>query len=403
MAQGNQPFDFEADDIESLNQLNIINNSINYVFPETYNLMLKGKVKIINNKEYRDVTEKFGEIVINESKLKEYTFEFNRQGKFNRITSNKGKGTSITRFIYDSEGKIVEIQGYRNDTILKRSYFFYDSNELLNKQDRYEGITLISRFTYKYDDANHPIELNQYHGNGNLLQRINCNYEQNLMKEMVTIRVNGASNEVEKSTVINYKYDSKGTIIMRDEMTKEELLDSYTRKKTEQTNTSQTYTYDANGYIQSYVYRSQSTTIYPSKDCDGYNKSAYGYELNQKGECVYKSKKYIRETNYKYDNEGRVKEAVSTDGTYRIYTYDNFGRLIYKKEKSDYWIEEENKTFTEGNAPVIEETIHYSAEGILESIYKQEYIYDENGNYVSEKFFKDGKVLKLTKRNIVYY
>jgi|GEM_PF-189584 len=179
---------------------------------------IKGKVRTIETNIYKAV-ERFGNIEKGDRCLNmlKYKYDgnkyivFNRQGQelenYEYITSD-GRLSSIDRYIYDYENKMIERTHHDSDSsqITKFTYKYDDRGNMIEEN----GYTSYGRqhvkHTYKYDGNGNKIEYNDYRTDGRLYKRKVYKYD-NQSNKIEFVDYDSDGNVCRKDI---YKYDDRG-------------------------------------------------------------------------------------------------------------------------------------------------------------------------------------------------
>lgn len=292
-----------------------------------------GIARIINR-------DRAGGKVINETfidetrnvKLITFSYEYNEVGRLKKEIQDDGFGNCVeVSYLYDNNGNCSEVceteidKGHRSYCHVKQ--YFYDSK---GKKIKESDIYNESEFTTDYF----------YDNNGNMIKSI--------MSECFC------------EEVCEYEYDSSGNMLKKTEYTPDGEVDCVT-----------TYSYNEAG------------------------------QLEAKGECTRKG--FLRIYEYFYDSKGlKIKEVVkyfskANEEVYIIehdFTNDLNGRVIYSRNKNGdyaetaYFYNEAGRLVVTDHFNEINEGyylkryINFGRESTLFSLF--EYIYDSDGNLVSE-------------------
>jgi hypothetical protein len=241
---------------------------------------LKGKVKSVK-KHFFSLTEKFGELVIDESSLVNVEhLKFNEKGKliFQEILLGD-RSSSKQIFKYDDKGYIIEKKLYKYLEIENTIRYKYDIKGNETEIKYYDEVGVITSKGHKtYDNNGNCIVSDYYDKDGILTSKYKNKFDINGN----CIEVNGYKGDGSLSYESKREYNSKNQII---EITINDLDDKSLTNKS-------TYKYDT----------------------EGNNIETKGYDLN--GDLKYH---FI----YKYDNMGnQVEERSNNFTTIRKYEYD---------------------------------------------------------------------------------
>ena len=346
---------------------------------------------------------------------------------------------SKTEYKYDDNGNETGRIGY-----------IYQNNEwLLSGESTYinNKLYIFYKIYYKEDNTFNSKEEYTYDNDGNMLTETNYRYLDNMWKESdkytyvdgkqyTVFEINWNSYFPTKRD--EYKYDDKGKLISFETS----IMDNDTWKKTSK----EEYTYDNDGYEILYV-----NSILVNDTWEKNAKSEYIYEDGKylgftayvyiNGECVktketriingesknlYEltltySNEFVSLMEYTYDNDGnmqtkayskyinnewaKIDEYVYINGEEKVickaslnsngslndkyeYTYDNDGNMltkVYSKYINNEWVKLKEYAYYNN-----EEKTMYSLElktdGSLN--FKYEYVRDDEGNTITEKFSK---------------
>ncbi len=172
---------------------------------------LKGKVKSYSEILYNDVVvDSAGILKGKKFYIRKNTYDkkgnirdeivLSANGRYNRrYKSNK----------YDKRNCSLEMECYKNDTLVSVQKFKYDKNDYRISAHEYnlDG-TLISYNTYKNDKKGNRVQLNSFDKNDQLAFKTEFKYDKknNLIEEMVYFK----KDNFYKTT---YEYDAKGNMI----------------------------------------------------------------------------------------------------------------------------------------------------------------------------------------------
>jgi len=143
--------------------------------------------------------------------LRDYSFTYDQ----NQITSLESTftfvgyepNTGTTSFVYDDEGKIVEMNGPQGKDV------FTYSGEVIIKQERFNGVTLRDKFEFEYDNGN-LVLIQDYTDNGTTLvndrfQKLE--YTKESGKDPAVIRTFNASGNLEGTAIYTYSNHDAAT------------------------------------------------------------------------------------------------------------------------------------------------------------------------------------------------
>lgn len=226
-----------------------------------------------------------------------------------------------------------------------------------------------NRFFYTYNEAGNILEKSQYDKNGLTIVKWTYKYENELqVSEYIT--VNSSDPAVYllygDGKTTNFKYDSKGFLIERNEFSNSGNLLSKGKFKN-----------NANGsLVESNIYY-------------GNGNLQFRFVLNRsKSGKVFENKRYdpngnlIEKKQFKYDEKGRI---ASEDSYNKSNVLDASNKFKYDSK---------------GN--IVSNTFHYST-GAPDFKLTYKYEYDKFGNWITLTEFEDGIPKKVTERNIEYY
>ena len=387
------PFEKVAHDLTTLETFNKLNSGSHYSL-----LQIQGKVEKMCIFYYGGVVEKFGEIIEDQSRIKKGCFEFDINGKIIKITK-QDKVTLV--YLYDSGGKLIEMTE-KNEVTPNKKLFYYNEHKLLIKQDEFRGDNLSERFIYKYDNNNNPIELNRYDSNGELV----CYFKNRFINNTL---VEEEENWFEKSIstrseIKKYKYNSEGVKshfeIISNSNDLNQKIKSYSHIICKLN-----YDFNGNQISSSDIYKSEKIwDDFNSSPCsynDYKNQNGFFYNKNKNGKCteLYESESI---SNYKYDLKNNLIEVDASSGRRQYYKYDSNNRKVSYKDFDNKVLKREFYYTYNNQGFILTEEEDDCNNCAIESKKKYEYSYESNGNIISKKSYRNGKIVSLEKNSYVY-
>ncbi|WP_289058108.1 hypothetical protein [uncultured Mesotoga sp.] len=305
--------------------------------------------------EIRNYNTQDGELWI---KFATLTAEYDESG--NTIRESKLSGDGVLEFDYsyqyDSEGNMLTMQGKRivNDSALEHSY------------------------EYKYDENGRQIEGIQYSSDGSIISKYSAKYDESGN----FVEGNDVQYDSSNSTRYLASYNELGYMT---EETKY-IVFEYKEKEGLQTEFRNEYQYDDLGNLLLEI---------------GYGKYGdfsykYGYEYDEEGNLI-KAYNYsasdtiISVYEASYDDEGNLVRFILSDASGKILSeheaqYDN-GNMVLEV---DCLSESRNLVYSaEYNSEglKLKETNYNRNIGGSPLTYSYEYLYDDRGNCIQEKYF----------------
>ena len=122
-------------------------------------------------------------------------------------------GNKIQEITYDTSGAVTDYLTCEYDSVGRKilTVFFTSSD------------SVISRRSYKYDDRGHAFQKVNYHADGSIEWKDSCIYDRkgNMIEDVkCNYNMNGQVISIESNTYnFKYKYDSKGNLIDKSELT----------------------------------------------------------------------------------------------------------------------------------------------------------------------------------------
>ena len=226
-----------------------------------------------------------------------------------------------------------------------------------------------NRFFYTYNKAGNILDKTQYDKNGSVIVKWTYNYD-NGLQSSENIIVSSSDPAVYllygDGRNINFKHDSKGFMIERNEFTNTgNLLSKGKFKNDASGNLVESNIYYGNGTLQFrfVLSRLKSGKMFEKKRYD------------QNGNLIERQQ-------FKYDEKGRVASEDS-----------------YNKSNS---LDASNKFKYDSKGNIVVNTFHYTT-GAPDFRLTYKYEYDKFGNWITLTEFEDGIAKKVTERNIEYY
>ncbi len=282
------------------------------------------------------------------------------------------------------ENLLEETWYYKNDKVLEKISYEYDSSNNLIQKNFFFDDTTSSVVSYYYNDLN----LLLYSISYSTFRPYRYDYEYCIYDD-------------NKKLIEVKKFDEYG--------------ESYGNK----------FIYTASGKLKEKIGHSPFIWVQVDEKTKGQKRHKNGTDQIQEERIydsldnLYKVKNYIndfydgnkavlkRSTTYQYDEKNRKTGeyyAMSRDtvDTYRVYQYNNIN-LLYKErfiQKKDNAVITEIEYYYDENKNI--EKVIYTGEGKT-SVITFSYKFDKNQNWIEQLKSVNGKPLFLRKRNLVYY
>ncbi|MEW4286212.1 DNRLRE domain-containing protein [Priestia koreensis] len=235
-------------------------------------------------------------------------YSLNSMNNIQQVTRN-GDTTPLATFDYKPGGDLKSIT-YKNSSSISASYV----NGRLDKEVLNTSSTQnLDTYTYSYDGNDNITHINSNKGT--------TSYTYNKLDELI-------KEELPDGTSISYDYDSVGNRISKSVIKSGSTTTSYDYNDANQLVSvdGTTYTYDANGNLQSdgsntYVYNTFNQ-LEEVKDSQGQTIATYTYDEDGKRVSSTTSSGTVK---YFYDGDKVLYETDGSNNVLREYTYDNDG------------------------------------------------------------------------------
>lgn len=393
---------------ETVNDVSTDNISTTYSDISGKTLSTKKYVDVGNVAEYTDIIDYSGyntTTAVDGETVNSAEYFYNEQGDidstyYGENGTGSGGGRIEDATTYDGEGKVIA----QSD---KNTYYDLNGNEMKVSTK------------YFYDVLGRTIEVHspfEMDEQGNIIYSKEKTYYDASGRVVETKKTNNSVGEEESYTVVRYKYDNMGRVILQ-----EQVIDETSSEYTQ-------YYYDGNGRLRRvYSQLSNPLTINGLDNIiigDDANYSVVRYEYDFHGRLIsytdaldntetyqyydftnqlYKTiKRDGSVTTYKYDNSGNVVqiegEKTGEDTLRQIYTYDMVGNLITAKEinvTDDVVNSEISYTYDNMNRCLSES---YSVNG---TDYKKAYTYDSK-HVTDFEIFKNDETLPSYEEHYKY-
>ncbi len=308
----------------------------------------------------------------------EYIYDVN-----NRLISVVDKVGNKSRVFYDEEGnRIKEILPQNYDIVtddgLGTTYVYDTMNRLVEVRDAAD--TVIQRRVYDINGLLEKlIDAKGYQSGPDDSSRYGIEYSYDIGSRVKTIT--GPEAKLKGNVSESYEYDASGYILSHTDgnnntTTYERDMWGKITKVTDAKNINTVYTYDYAGNITSVKDGNNNTTQYT------YN------SLNKLASVIDPSNQVVT---YKYDKEGRIALEVDRNGQNISYSYnsDNNLRLKDGNQQEKYFYNKDGNMLAAMNESGVDEFL-YTDDGLLQKRTR-------NGNlYTEYQYNKDRNITKVT-------